>query len=40
MLEGQRPGPVHVEVRDGEVTHMTRDGVEPRQRRHLGLLER
>jgi hypothetical protein len=33
LLGGQRPGPVHVEVRGGEVTHMTRDGVEPRQRR-------
>jgi hypothetical protein len=32
-LGGRRPGKVHVEVRDGEVTHMTRDGVEPRQRR-------
>jgi hypothetical protein len=32
-IEGNRPGPVHVEVRDGQVTHMTRDGVEPKQRR-------
>ena len=32
-LGGKRPGPIHVEVRNGEVTHMTRDGVEPRQRR-------
>ncbi len=32
-IGGRRPGKVHVEVRGGEVTHMTRDGVEPRQRR-------
>ncbi len=32
-IEGNRPGPVHVEVREGKVTHMTRDGVEPKQRR-------
>lgn len=32
-LSGNRPGKIHVEVRDGEVTHMTRDGVEPKQRR-------
>ncbi len=32
-LGGRRPGKVHVEVRNGEVTHMTRDGVEPKQRR-------
>lgn len=32
-LSGNRPGTVHVEVRDGEVTHMMRDGVEPTQRR-------
>ena len=30
---GNRPGIVHVEVRSGHVTRMTRDGVEPRQRR-------
>ena len=28
-LTGNRPGKIHVEVRDGEVVHMTRDGVEP-----------
>jgi hypothetical protein len=33
VIEGNRPGPVHVEVRRGQVTHMTRDGVEPKQRR-------
>ncbi len=32
-LEGNRPGTVHVEVRDGQVTRMTRDGVEPKQQR-------
>jgi hypothetical protein len=32
-LGGKRPGVVHVEVRDGEATRMTRDGVEPKQRR-------
>lgn len=32
-LAGSRPGPVHVEVRQGQVTHMTRDGVVPRQKR-------
>lgn len=32
-LAGNRPGKIHVEVRDGEVTHMTRDGIEPKQRR-------
>lgn len=32
-LAGNRPGKVHVEVRDGQVTHMVRDGVEPSQRR-------
>jgi hypothetical protein len=32
-LGGKRPGPIHVEVRGGEVTRMTRDGVEPRQKR-------
>jgi hypothetical protein len=32
-LAGNRPGKVHVEVRDGQVTHMMRDGVEPKQRR-------
>jgi hypothetical protein len=31
-LFGNRPGPVHVEVRDGSVTHMTRDGVEPKRK--------
>jgi hypothetical protein len=32
-LTGNRPGKIHVEVRDGEPTRMVRDGVEPRQRR-------
>ncbi len=32
-LSGNRPGRVHVEVRRGEVAHMTRDGVEPKQKR-------
>jgi hypothetical protein len=32
-LTGNRPGKIHVEVRDGEVVHMTRDGVEPSQKR-------
>lgn len=32
-LSGRRPGKIHVEVRDGEVVHMTRDGVEPKQER-------
>lgn len=32
-LSGNRPGSIHVEVRGGEVVHMTRDGVEPQQRR-------
>ncbi len=32
-LSGNRPGKIHVEVRDGEVMHMVRDGVEPSQRR-------
>lgn len=32
-LGGRRPGKVHVEVRDGEITHMTRDGIEPKQQR-------
>jgi hypothetical protein len=32
-LEGNRPGKVHVEVRAGEVARMTRDGVEPKQKR-------
>ena len=33
LLAGNRPGPVHVEVRDGKVTRMTRDGIVPKQRR-------
>ena len=33
LLAGNRPGPVHVEVRDGIVTLMTRDGIVPKQRR-------
>jgi Family of unknown function (DUF6174) len=30
-LAGNRPGKIHVEVRAGQVVHMTRDGVEPKQ---------
>jgi hypothetical protein len=33
VLQGARPGPIHVEVREGKVTQMTRDGVVPSQRR-------
>jgi hypothetical protein len=32
-ISGAQPGDVHVEVRDGEVTAMTRDGRAPEQRR-------
>ena len=32
-LGGKTPGTVHVEVRNHEVTAMTRDGVTPSQRR-------
>jgi hypothetical protein len=32
-IEGNQPGVVHIEVRGGEVTKMTRDGRSPRQRR-------
>jgi hypothetical protein len=32
-LGGKRPGNVHVEVRAGQVVHITRDGVEPSQKR-------
>src|SRR5262249_26374052 len=32
-IAGNRPGRVHVEVRKGEVVKMTRDDVEPKQRR-------
>jgi hypothetical protein len=32
-LVGRRAGQVHVEVRNGEVTLMTRDGVQPKQKR-------
>ncbi len=32
-LQGRQPGQIHIEVHRGEVTAMTRDGVEPRQRR-------
>jgi hypothetical protein len=32
-IEGAQPGVVHVEVRDGEVVAMTRNGIEPRQAR-------
>jgi hypothetical protein len=31
-IRGERPGPVHVEVRNGEVTVMTRDGRSPDKR--------
>jgi len=33
VISGRRPGEVHVEVRDGQVTAMTREGVTPSQRR-------
>ena len=32
-VTGNRPGKIHVEVRDGQAVHMLRDGVEPQQRR-------
>lgn len=32
-LAGNRPGKIHVEVRDGQPTRMVRDGVEPKQER-------
>jgi len=32
-LSGNRAGQIHVEVRDGEVVRMIRDGVEPKQKR-------
>jgi Family of unknown function (DUF6174) len=32
-VSGNRPGKIHVEVRDRQATHMVRDGVEPRQHR-------
>lgn len=32
-LTGNRNATIHVEVRDGEIVHMIRDGVEPRQQR-------
>jgi len=32
-LAGNRPGKIHVEVRDGQATKMERDGVVPRQER-------
>ena len=32
-VTGNRPGKIHVEVRDRQATHMVRDGVEPRQQR-------
>jgi hypothetical protein len=32
-LQGRQPSQIHIEVHRGEVTAMTRDGVEPRQRR-------
>jgi hypothetical protein len=33
QISGNRSGKVHVEVRGGDVVHMTRDGVEPDQKR-------
>jgi hypothetical protein len=33
LLTGNRPGKIHVEVRDGQATTMQRDGVVPRQER-------
>jgi len=33
VISGRQAGSVHVEVRDGEVTRMTRDGRSPSQRR-------
>lgn len=33
VIKGAQPGTVHVEVRDGEVTTMTRDGRAPSQQR-------
>lgn len=33
VLTGSQQGDIHVEVRDGEVTLMTRDGVKPAQQR-------
>jgi hypothetical protein len=32
QILGERPGPVHVEVRDGEIVAMTRDGSSPAKR--------
>jgi Family of unknown function (DUF6174) len=32
-VTGNRPGKIHVEVRDGQAVHMLRDGAEPQQRR-------
>jgi hypothetical protein len=32
-LSGNRPGKIHVEVRQRQVVHMTRDGIEPTQKR-------
>lgn len=33
VLEGRQPGRIHVEVRRGQVTRMTRDGIQPSQQR-------
>lgn len=33
VVQGNQPGKIHVEVRGGEVTAMTRDGISPSQRR-------
>jgi hypothetical protein len=33
MIGGRQPGVVHIEVREGMVTRMTRDGIVPSQRR-------
>jgi hypothetical protein len=32
-LLGRQPGQIHIEVHQGDVTAMTRDGIQPRQRR-------
>jgi hypothetical protein len=37
VIGGKRAGKVHVEVRNGEVTQMLRDGVQPKQKRTWGV---
>lgn len=37
LIGGKRAGKVHIEVRNGDVTNMTRDGIQPRQRRTWGV---